>query len=242
MPGGLCAIHQPNFLPRLTTLAKLFAADHWIVLDDVQFARRDYQHRARLAALDNPGREQWLTVPTHLPQGRPTLIRNALINDPDWARRRIAGILRQRYGTSPHWPVLAAVMAPVLDAFDTGRTATVAEVSTRVLLDLMGWKGRILTSSRLSARSGRSERLADLAVTTGARSYLCGTGGMAYLDEAPFAAQDITVTLFRPPATGIWPSGRRLSVLWALATFGPQAVVAHLQALASAHTLLVPAA
>lgn len=32
-PGSLCAIHQPNFMPRLTTLAKLFAADHWIVLD-----------------------------------------------------------------------------------------------------------------------------------------------------------------------------------------------------------------
>ena len=31
--GGLCAVHQPNFFPRLTTLAKLFAADTWIVLD-----------------------------------------------------------------------------------------------------------------------------------------------------------------------------------------------------------------
>jgi hypothetical protein len=53
-PGGLCAIHQPNLFPRLTTLAKLFAADYWIVLDDVQFTRRDYQHRARLAALGDP--------------------------------------------------------------------------------------------------------------------------------------------------------------------------------------------
>lgn len=35
--GGLCAIHQPNLFPRLTTPAKLFAADYWIVLDDVQF-------------------------------------------------------------------------------------------------------------------------------------------------------------------------------------------------------------
>jgi hypothetical protein len=41
----LCAIHQPNFFPRLSTLAKLFTADIWVVLDDVQFARRDYQHR-----------------------------------------------------------------------------------------------------------------------------------------------------------------------------------------------------
>ncbi|NED93467.1 WbqC family protein [Streptomyces sp. SID11233] len=42
--SGQCAIHQPNLFPRLTTLAKLFAADYWIVLDDVQFTRRDYQH------------------------------------------------------------------------------------------------------------------------------------------------------------------------------------------------------
>ncbi|WP_348538516.1 WbqC family protein [Streptomyces sp. 4R-3d] len=59
-PGGLCTIQQPNLFPRLTTLAKLFAADYWIVLDDVQFTRRDYQHRTRLAALGDPLQRQWL--------------------------------------------------------------------------------------------------------------------------------------------------------------------------------------
>ncbi|MFE7111305.1 WbqC family protein [Streptomyces sp. NPDC057575] len=42
--GLVCAIHQPNLLPRLSTVAKILAADVWIVLDDVQFARRDFQH------------------------------------------------------------------------------------------------------------------------------------------------------------------------------------------------------
>ncbi|MGW4271116.1 WbqC family protein [Streptomyces seoulensis] len=226
----MCAIHQPNFLPRLTTLAKLFAADHWIVLDDVQFSRRDYQHRARLAHLDDPAGQQWLTIPTHLPSGRPTLIRDAVIDDPDLARRRTAGTLRQRYGASPHWPALAEALDPVLDAFGTGRTATVAETSTRVLLGLLGWKGQILSSSRLQARPGRSARLADLAAATGAREYLCGTGGMAYLDRRPFADQNITVAPFRPPTTGIWSSGRRLSALWAFAALGPQDMATRLQA------------
>ncbi|WP_369695746.1 WbqC family protein [Streptomyces coelicoflavus] len=85
-------IHQPSLSPRL---AKLFAADYWIVLDDVQFARRDYQHRARLGALDAPGRRQWRSVPTRLPQGRPPLIRDALIVDPGRARRKTVGTLRQ---------------------------------------------------------------------------------------------------------------------------------------------------
>lgn len=241
-PGGLCAIHQPNLFPRLTTLAKLFAADYWIVLDDVQFTRRDYQHRARLGALDEANRSQWLTIHTRLPHGRPTLIRDALIVDPDRARRKTAGMLRQHYGASPHWPTLARLLDPVLGAFDTGRTAAVAATSTRLLLYLLGWRGKILTSSDLPSRPGRSQRLADLCVVTGARAYVCGTGGMSYLDPAPFAAGGIAVTPFQPPTTNIWSSGQRLSALWALATLGPQDLAARLQKLASDHDLLAAAA
>ncbi|MFE0150155.1 WbqC family protein [Nonomuraea sp. NPDC059007] len=70
--GGLVvAIHQPNLFPRLSTLAKLYAADRWIVLDNVQFNSRGYQHRAGLAALDDATRQRWLTLATHLPGGEP---------------------------------------------------------------------------------------------------------------------------------------------------------------------------
>jgi WbqC-like protein family len=62
-----CAIHQPNLFPRLSTLAKLYAADIWIVLDDVQFNHPDYQHRVRLAALDDLTRQQWPSLPVHRP-------------------------------------------------------------------------------------------------------------------------------------------------------------------------------
>ncbi|WP_306338564.1 WbqC family protein [Streptomyces sp. KL118A] len=222
-------------MPRLTTLAKLFTADHWIVLDDVQFTRRDYQHRARIATLDDVARYRWLTVPTHLPHGRSTLIRDALIVDRAAGRHRTSSILRQYYGTSPHWPILDRALLPVWEAFSTGRTAVVAAASTRALLDTLGWRGQILASSILTARSGRAERLADLAAATGARGYLCGTGGMTYLDPAPFTAHGVAVLPFLPPTSGMWVSGRRISALWAIATRGPDAVAARLRDLAHAH-------
>ncbi|WP_438490702.1 hypothetical protein [Streptomyces sp. S186] len=75
----------------------------------------------------------------------------------------------------------------MLAAFDTGRTAAVAETSTRVMLDLFGWPGQILSGSRLPARPGRSQRLTDLAAATGARAYLCGTGGMNTSSRSPCA-------------------------------------------------------
>lgn len=156
--GRLCAIHQTNPFPRLTTLAELFAADAWIVPDSVQFTRRDYQHRTRLTALEDPDRTRWLSIPTHLPQGRRTTIRDVLIAAPATARRRSEAMIRQEYRTSPHWPALQAAMEPVWAAFDTGRTAAVAETSTRVLLDLLDWPGRILTASQLPSRPGPTIR------------------------------------------------------------------------------------
>ncbi|MGG7572895.1 WbqC family protein [Streptomyces sirii] len=242
-PGGLCAIHQPNFFPRLTTLAKLFAADYWIVLDNVQFSRRDYQHRTRLAALDNPQQHQWLTIPTRLPRGRQTVIPEALIVAPVRSRRRCAEMLRQYYGSSPHWPALAAVLPQVLDLFETtDKTAVVAETSTRLLLQMVGWKGQILRSSQLPARQGRSRRLVDLVAVTGARSYLCGTGGMTYLDTSLFTARGITVTAFTTPATSEWEGGHQISGLRALMRLGPQAFADELRTVAIGQTESLPVA
>lgn len=150
-------------------------------------------------------------------------------------------MLRQHYGASPYWPALAPALAPVLDAFGTGKTATVAEISTRALLGLLGWRGEILTSSNLPSRPGRSQRLAGLSAITGARAYVCGTGGMTYLDLAPFAAEGIAVLPFQPPKTNIWSSSRSLSSPWALAALGPQDVAACMQRLAVDHGQGAPA-
>ncbi|MDG5801247.1 WbqC family protein [Streptomyces ossamyceticus] len=228
----MCAIHQPNLFPRLSTLAKLYAADRWIVLDDVQFARRDYQHRAPLAALDDPTRQQWLTLPTHLPYGRPTLINQALLAEPRRSRRTVSLLTRQYYGLSRHWPAVSEVLDVVLDRFETtDRVADLARTSTLALLTALGWSGEVLESSAIPTRQGRSERLADLAVATGSTSYLCGTGGLRYLDHKPFVAHGITVLPFHTPVKSVdrlWQSARRVSSLWALSEIGPRELATRL--------------
>lgn len=241
----MCAIHQPNLFPRLSTLAKLFAADRWIVLDDVQFARRDHQHRTRLAALDDPTRQQWLTLPTHLPNGRPTLVNQALLVEPRRSRRTVSLLIRQYYGRSHCWPAVSEILDIVLDRFEnTDRVADLARASTVALLTALGWSGEVLESSAIPTRQGRSERLADLAVATGSTRYLCGTGGLRYLDHRPFAAHGITVVPFRTPVdTGdrLWQWARRVSTLWALSEIGPSELVARLTAEREAHLLGDPA-
>ncbi|MEU7864345.1 WbqC family protein [Nonomuraea sp. NPDC049141] len=230
--GEVCAIHQPNLFPRLATLAKLFTADYWIVLDDVQFARRDYQHRACLASLDGSRPLRWLSISTHLPHGRSTTIRGARLADPARCRRRVVQLLADHYRHSAYWPPFKRRLEPVLAAFEsTDRLADVTELSTRMLLEEVGWPGRILHSSDLLARGERSQRLADLAWLTGATTYLCGTGGMRYLDPAAFRVHSIEVLPFQTPASDIWASAREVSAVHALMLAGPCALRRELAAL-----------
>ncbi|MGA5503657.1 WbqC family protein [Streptomyces umbrinus] len=240
--GGLCAIHQPNFFPRLSTLAKLYAADRWIVLDDVQFARRDYQHRARLAALDDPDRQQWLTLPSHLPYGRPTLINQVRLAEPRRSRRVVSLLIRQYYGHSRHWAAVREVLDAVLDEFGggAGSVCDLAKTSSLAMLTVLGWGGEVSDSSSIPTSRGRSERLADLAVATGSSAYLCGAGGQRYLDHRPFAAHGIPVLPFHTPVDvddRLWHWARRASALWALSEIGPTSLALQLAAEREAHLL-----
>lgn len=230
----ICAIHQPNFFPRLSTLAKLYTADIWIILDDVQFARRDYQHRCQIAAAGDAGPPQrWLTIPVHLPAGRDTLIRDVQVAEAAATARRVPDILRQYYKHGPHGNVVLGLLARLRDTLAScGRLADVTEPTTTEMMRLVGWPGVIHRSSDLGVRSSeRSERLADLASTVGAATYLCGTGGSRYLDPMPFKARGLRVVMFKPPRNPEGVAGRdvnRLTGLSDLAEVGPLALAAQL--------------
>lgn len=224
-PATICAIHQPNFLPRLSTLAKLYFADCWVVLGDVQFVRNDYQHRARIANLGETDREFWLTLPVHRPQGRASLIRDVAIAEPARTRRHVEHALQHAYGRSRHWKSLRSALEPALTLITSGGDLQdVDEASTRALLDLMDWPGSIIRSDSYKPRNDRSARLADLTLATGCRTYLCGTGGSRYLDEQILIDAGLSVKHFatpEPARDSLWSGARRLSALNALAIYGP---------------------
>ncbi|WP_228010240.1 WbqC family protein [Nonomuraea phyllanthi] len=95
-------MHQPDLFTRLATLAKLLAADTGIVLDDVQFARRDYLRRTPLASLD--GSRRWPSIATHLPHGRSTSMCQARMAEPARCPRRVEQLLAEHYWHGICWP------------------------------------------------------------------------------------------------------------------------------------------
>lgn len=240
-----CAIHQPNLLPRLSVLAKLAAADVWIVLDTVQAARRDWQHRTRLAHLADPERRRWLWVETRRPSGRATLIGDTTAADPSKAARRITEMIAAAYRTSPHWKTIDRIRSRTIEALTaTGALTDTATASTTAMLESIGWKGSVRYASTLTARTERTDRLTDLCDAVSAGTYLCGPGGLRYIDPDRFTRIGIELVPFAAPSAEetslVWREARQVTGLWALAAHGPAAVAEAVADLAAARGLHPP--
>src|SRR4051812_9491331 len=97
----IVAAHQPAYMPWLGYLAKIAAADVFVVMDDLQFERQNFQNRNRLKLNHGPA---WVTVPLeHGPQNQRICdkrIDNSSSPKQHW-QHRTWQTLRTHYGAAP---------------------------------------------------------------------------------------------------------------------------------------------
>jgi hypothetical protein len=125
----------------------------------------------------------------------------------------------------------------------TGTLTDTATASTAAMLDAIGWKGTIAYASDLTARAEQTDRLVDLCVAVGAGTYLCGTGGLRYVEPERFDRVGIDLVPFPAPgeeAGLVWHAARQITGLWALAAHGPETVAEAVAALAATRGLHPP--
>lgn len=218
------AIHQPNFLPRRKTLAKLLAADIVVILDDVQFNGRDYQHRAYFAPILYPESLIRFSWSLKHPQGRATRI-----NDLEFCRRsvderRLFETLRHCYSRSSRYQDTVSSLNNFLAG--SSRPVDLWVQSMVFLLKQAGWSGDMVLASQINAirSQDRSQRLLDLVNTVKGTEYLCGTGGSRYLNvtifeqagvNVRFPSENIQSEISKVSAIDIWMrTGSLSSMVW----------------------------
>lgn len=184
----IVTIHQPDFLPWLGFFDRWARADLYVVLDDVQFIRRGWQHRDLIKTAQGPA---WLTVPVCKKGRFAERIRDVETEDGPWRRKHLA-TLHAAYARAPYFksifPLLEEAYAKehrrLLDLnLDLLRLAAAQLGISRPLA---------LASDAPQAESG-SLRLVRLCQVHGADTYLTGQGSRNYLDEGAFRAAGVTV-------------------------------------------------
>jgi len=96
-------ITQSNYIPWRGYFDLLRSADEVVLLDSVQYTRRDWRNRNQIKTADGTA---WLTIPVEV-KGRYTqAIEETRIADPRWAARHIKAI-ESAYARAAYYDAVA---------------------------------------------------------------------------------------------------------------------------------------
>ncbi|MDC0707728.1 WbqC family protein [Stigmatella sp. ncwal1] len=215
---GVVVAEQPHYLPWLDFYEQLARAHTLVVLDNVQWLRRGWQRRARVAlphhvptpSATEPG-FQWLTVPLEDAHRDSLLSELAVDSRQPWARKHLQAF-RTLYGQRPYFrtqvlPRLEFFYAQVAEARGPGSLLSTLLASMALFSEPLGLSPRVVLASTLErSHPDRTGRLASYCAQLGGDTYYSGVGSM-YVQPSFF--REVGVRLlwqhFRYPA---YPQGR----------------------------------
>ena len=180
------AAHQPQYLPWLGFFDKMAQVDVFVLLDNVQFRKNEWQNRNRIKG---PSGAQWITVPIRhrFPQ---TIAEVEVVESQPWRRKHLRA-LESNYGKAPFFDQTMPLLANILEQ-PRDDLASLNIVLIEALADRLGIKTEMRIASEVKAREDPTLRLVDLCEELGADTYLSGAGG-DYLDLSAFTDSRIAV-------------------------------------------------
>jgi len=194
----IVAAHQPQYIPYLGYFHKIAASDLFILLDDVQYKKREFQNRNRIRTAKG---SMWLTVPVETRGKYAQLISEVrLSEDPSWRHSHWES-LRQCYGRAPefskHAPFFESLYGRPWD-----RLGPLSEEIIAYVCRAFGIEVPFSKASEFAVKTTSTRRLIDLCRAAGADAYLSGAGGKDYLQEDLFQTAGIALTYqaFEHPA------------------------------------------
>jgi hypothetical protein len=182
-------IHQPDFAPYLGFFDRLLHTEHFILLDNVQFIRRGWQHRDRIKTRDGSG---WLTLSLQKGDYHQRISDVRLAPDERWRIENLA-LLRQCYAKAPCFDLIY----PQVEAIYRAGHERLIDFNMALLdmaLRLLSIDVQMSFASAYPVASSGSQRLLELVLAVQGDNYLTGPGSRDYLDEALFAQSGVSVS------------------------------------------------
>jgi hypothetical protein len=223
----IVAIHQPHFLPWLGYLHRMAQVDTFVLLDHVQFERRNYQNRTMIR-MNNEAR--WITVPVIQHSQKERIVDKQVDNrlhGPNWWSPNVFTTLRHAYREAGFFGLYAE---PLRQLFETRfeRLVDLNQAGLDLLREAFDIRTPLLKSSALSVEGARGDLILNICRAVGADGLMVGFGGSrGYLDTDAFARAGVRIvqhefTHPQYPQCGTAPFQRGLSSLDLLFNCGPR--------------------
>lgn len=184
----IVSVHQPQFMPWLGYFEKISQADHFVLLDTVQYKKNEWQNRNRIKT---PNGWQWLTVPVSykFPQ---KIFEVGVANKHNWQSAHQKG-LQANYAKAPFY----SEIMPFFERLFANKWDHLLALNVFIIQQLAKILG-ITTPIHLASELGNfpdapDERLIEITRHLGGTTYLAGAGGKAYMDAEKWSKSGIEV-------------------------------------------------
>ena len=188
----IIGIHQPNYLPYLGFFDKMAKSDIFVIYDDAQFEKGEFQHRNRIRIYHG---WKWLTVPVekkHIPINE-IRIKNevATWKGVKWTDAHFNDI-SDNYKDTLYYSVYEKEIKRIYNK----RYDKLVDLNMELidfLKEAFDIGVKMVFSSELGFTSKSTERLVEIVEALGGDVYLSGAKGRDYLDVSLFEKKDIRV-------------------------------------------------
>jgi hypothetical protein len=189
-PSHVVGIIQSNYIPWKGYFDFIASVDEFVLLDEVQYTRRDWRNRNRIKTRNGL---QWLTIPVDVKGKYLQRIDETQIADEAWIDAHVTA-LRHAYARAAAfnevWPWLEGVYHSL-----RGKQllTEVNEELLRAICRRLEIHTPIRRSTEFSSHNGKNERLIQICEELGATTYVSGPAARGYMDETKWSDAGITV-------------------------------------------------
>lgn len=187
MEDKIVAIHQPDFLPWLGFFNKLYKADVFIIMDNVQFIKSGSGTLSNRVKILIGGQPKWITMP---------IVRNyhgtrkygemQIDNSTHW-RIKLIKTVKMNYSKTPFFKNVM----PFIESLISYQTDSLVEYNVNCILKLAEnlklETDKIVFGSRLNGVVGSAtDLLISMTKVVGGTGYMCGGGARGYQEDEKF--------------------------------------------------------
>lgn len=176
----IISIHQPDYIPYIGYFYKIAQSDIFVFLDDVQFSNDNMHHWNRIKT---PQGECRLKIPVeykfgnNINQVRPK-------NELKWREKHLKTI-EMNYTRAKYFKDIFPKFKDIM-MLDYSNLAEMNIKINRFICDGFGFKTKFTLSSELDIDTSREERVIDICLALGEKTYISGNGAKAYQVQEHF--------------------------------------------------------
>ena len=184
------AIVQSCYIPWKGYFDLIAQVDEFILLDDVQFTRRDWRNRNKIKTSEGV---KWLSIPVASKGRFESPIDEIEVSNRNWPKKHLAA-LRHSYSKAQCYRDVASWVEDLYSRVDSPMLSEINRYFIESVCEFLGIATKISWSSDYGrSDKSKTERLLELCQACGCTHYLSGPSARAYLEEEKFSEVGLAV-------------------------------------------------